>query len=78
MGRVVYAGRWLQLRGRLKRAWARLTGNDGLAAEGNADIVSGALKESYGTAKTRTAREIERGVDALASFAKKTTKSLDR
>jgi uncharacterized protein YjbJ (UPF0337 family) len=78
MGQDIREGRWLQLRGRVKRTWARFTGNDTLAADGNADVVAGALQESYGTAKTRTAREIERGVDALASFAKRTARTLDK
>ena len=77
MGQDIREGRWLQLRGRMKRTWARVTGNDELAAEGNAEVVAGALQESYGTAKNRTAREIERGVDALASLAKKTARTLE-
>ncbi len=77
MSQDIRRGRWLQLRGRAKRAWAWFTGNEAFASEGHADIVAGVLQESYGTAKSRTAREIERGVDAIATIAKRTARTLD-
>jgi uncharacterized protein YjbJ (UPF0337 family) len=74
MSREIRTGRWLQIQGRAKRAWGELVGNDEIAAQGNADVVAGAVEESIGVAK----REISRGADALATFAKEAARSLER
>jgi uncharacterized protein YjbJ (UPF0337 family) len=71
-------GRFLQLRGRIKRAWAELTGDDQALAQGNAQVVAGALQESYGIAKKQAAQEVARGADALASIAKRAAKIIER
>jgi uncharacterized protein YjbJ (UPF0337 family) len=78
MSRDIHSGRWLQIRGRAKRAWGELVGNDNLAAEGNAEVIAGALEESLGVAKREAAREISRTADTLASYAKKAAKAISR
>ncbi len=78
MVRAIHGGRWRQLQGRAKRMWGRLTGNDDLAAQGNAEVVAGAVEESIGVARREAAREIARGADAVARFAKKAARSLGR
>ncbi len=78
MNQDIRDGRWLQLRGKAKRAVGRFLGNESMAAEGNADVVTGALQESIGHARQGAAREVERGVDALAGFAKRAARSIDR
>ena len=78
MNRDIQSGRWLQIRGRAKRAWGQMVGNDDIAAEGNAEVVAGALEESLGVAKQTAAREISRTADTLASYAKKAAKAISR
>jgi uncharacterized protein YjbJ (UPF0337 family) len=78
MNKDIFYGWWLQLRGRAKRAWAWLTGDEEMAAEGNADVVTGALQESYGVAKKQAVREVTRGIDTLAAVAKRTARSITR
>jgi uncharacterized protein YjbJ (UPF0337 family) len=78
MNQDIREGKWMQIRGKAKRAVGRFLGDDTLAAEGNADVVAGALQESIGHARQGAAREVERGVDALAGFAKKAARSLER
>lgn len=78
MSRDVRSGRWLQLRGRVKMAWARLTGHRPLHADGHADVVAGALQESFGLARDQAVRDVTRGIDAVATLAKQVTKSLSR
>ena len=78
MSRDIRSGRWLQIRGRAKRAWGELVGDEGLTAEGNAEIVTGALEESIGVAKRGAAREVARSADALASYAKKAARAIAR
>ena len=78
MNRDIQSGRWLQIRGRARRAWGELVGNDDIAAQGNAEVVAGALEESLGVAKQQAAREISRTADTLASYAKKAAKAISR
>jgi uncharacterized protein YjbJ (UPF0337 family) len=78
MSRDIREGRWLQIRGRVRRAWARLVGSQDLAAEGNAEVVAGALQESYGVAKKQAARELSRGVDAVAGAIKRAAGKIAR
>ena len=78
MNQNIQSGRWLQFRGRAKRAWGQLWGNDNLEAEGNAEVIAGALEESLGVAKREAAREISRTADTLASYAKKAAKAISR
>jgi len=78
MSRNIRSGRWLQIRGRIKRSWGELVGNEAMTAEGNADVVAGAVEESVGVAKREAAREIARGADKLASYAKKAARAIAR
>lgn len=79
----VNQGRWMQLRGRLKAAWGRLTHDEGLRLEGNAEVVLGALEQRLGTERKRvlSALDAERkralsaldaGVNAISKRLKRT------
>jgi hypothetical protein len=59
MSKAIRTGRWLQVQGRVKRAWGVLVDD-----------------EQIGVAKREAAREIARGADALAAFAKRAARSL--
>jgi uncharacterized protein YjbJ (UPF0337 family) len=74
----IHEGRWLQWKGRLKRAWGAFIGDEQVQADGNADVVSGAVQESLGVAKREAAREVARGANALARFAKKAARAIER
>ncbi len=76
MNREIRHGKWLQVTGRMKRAWGRFVGNDTLAAEGEADVVQGALEESLGIAKRRAVDSVTRGVDKLAATTKRIARSI--
>ena len=79
MNKNIRSGRFTQIRGRLKRAWGELVGNDTIAAEGNADVVAGAVEESIGVAKREAARaRSRRGADKVAAVAKKAAKVISR
>jgi uncharacterized protein YjbJ (UPF0337 family) len=78
MSRDIHAGRWLQLKGKAKRAWGQLVGDESAAAEGNAEVIAGTLQESVGVAKREALRGVSEGIDAFAKLAKKTARSLVR
>jgi uncharacterized protein YjbJ (UPF0337 family) len=78
MNQDIRDGRWRQIVGKAKRTWGQLVGNDAMTAEGNADVVAGALQESIGVARRGATSEVSRGVDAVATLAKKAARSLER
>jgi uncharacterized protein YjbJ (UPF0337 family) len=78
MSKEIRRGRWLQLRGRAKALWGKLVGDDAAALDGNADVLSGTLQETYGIAKKETVGQVSRQIDAFARAAKKTVKTLAR
>jgi len=61
----------------MKKWWAKLTRDESLDAAGDADIVAGALQESYGRVKEEGVREVARGIDKVARAAKKTLKDIE-
>ena len=44
-------GKWDQIKGRAKKAWAELTDDDFKKAEGSADKLYGIIKEKFGDTK---------------------------
>lgn len=50
-------GKWKQLRGDIKKTFGKLTDDDLLQAEGNADKMIGALQERYGYSRERAQAE---------------------
>lgn len=63
-------GQWKQLRGNIKTAFGKLTDDDLLQADGNADKMQGALQERYGYTKEQAQTEWDK-------FAKKHTEQTE-
>jgi uncharacterized protein YjbJ (UPF0337 family) len=58
MGDDILAGKFKQLRGRLKEKWGDLTDDELMQSEGNADRLAGLLQEKYGYSKERAKQEL--------------------
>lgn len=54
----ILAGKFRQLRGRLKERWGNLTDDELMQSEGNADRLAGLLQEKYGYTKERAKQEL--------------------
>jgi uncharacterized protein YjbJ (UPF0337 family) len=74
----IQEGRWLQWKGRVRRAWGAFVGDEQAEAEGNVEVVAGAVQESLGVAKREAARGVSRGADKLAQIAKKAARVIER
>ena len=59
MNKDIIAGKWTQMKGKLKEKWGDLTDDDVDVAEGNAQYLAGKLQERYGWAKDRAEQEIK-------------------
>ena len=63
MNNDIVAGKWTQLKGRIREKWGELTDDDFDVAQGSAEYLSGKLQERYGWAKDRAEREIKQFTD---------------
>jgi uncharacterized protein YjbJ (UPF0337 family) len=50
-------GKWNQMKGQIKRQWAKLTDDDLKRIEGNADEAVGVIQERYGRTREEAQRE---------------------
>ncbi|HEX7085845.1 MAG TPA: CsbD family protein [Vicinamibacterales bacterium] len=55
----VLKGKWLQLKGEVRRQWGRLTDDDLDQVQGDAEKMIGKLQERYGYARDEAEREID-------------------
>lgn len=53
-------GQWLELTGKAKQEWGRLTQDDWLQIEGRFDRLAGKIQERYGVAREQAEQQIRR------------------
>ncbi len=61
MNKDELAGKWKQLRGRIKKEWGNLTDDDLDRVAGNYDMLVGKIQASYGKSR----EEIDRRLDQM-------------
>lgn len=57
MNTDIIAGKWKQLKGEVKKKWAKLTDDDIAAIEGDSLKLEGKLQERYGYSKEEAKKE---------------------
>ena len=62
-------GKWRQLRGTIKTAFGKLTDDDLMQADGNADKIMGTMQERYGYTKEQAQSEWNKFAEAQADRA---------
>jgi uncharacterized protein YjbJ (UPF0337 family) len=65
MNQDIIKGRWLELKGRLKEKWGKLTDSDINRREGHREYLIGRLQQRYGIAKEKAevqVKEFERSL----------------
>ena len=60
MNQDILAGKWQQVRGKVKEQWGKLTDDDLTTAEGKFEKLSGLIQERYGFAKEKAEDELKR------------------
>ena len=66
LNRDVIAGRWNEIKGRLKTKWGKLTDDDFKVVEGNFEEIKGKIQRLYGYSKERAETELR---DTLGDFS---------
>jgi uncharacterized protein YjbJ (UPF0337 family) len=63
MNADVLKGKWLQLKGKVRSQWGKLTDDELEQINGNGEQLVGLLQERYGYAKDRAQREVDTFID---------------
>lgn len=66
MNADVLKGKWLQLKGKVRSQWGKLTDDELDQINGNSEQLVGLLQERYGYAKDRAEREVNTFMDREA------------
>lgn len=53
-------GKWKQVKGNVKKNWAKLTDDDLEAIKGNKDILVGKIQERYGITKEEAKKQLDK------------------
>ena len=59
MNQDVLKGKWMQMKGEVRRQWGKLTDDDIDQIQGNAEIMAGKLQERYGWGRDEAQREVD-------------------
>lgn len=59
MNRDRIEGNWMQLKGKLKEQWGKLTDDDLTMIDGQVEQLSGRLQERYGLTREEASRQID-------------------
>jgi len=60
MNKDILAGKWKEMKGRVKEQWGKITDDELDRAEGKADQMVGLLQQRYGYSKERAQEEYDR------------------
>ncbi len=60
MNEDILKGKWLQVRGDVKKTWGKLTDDDLTRIDGHKDKLIGMLQERYGYNRQRASQEYDR------------------
>ena len=59
MNNDVLKGKWMQMKGEVRRQWGKLTDDDVSQIEGSSEKLIGKLQERYGYARDQAEREVD-------------------
>ena len=59
MNEATLKGNWMQLKGRVRKEWGKLTNDDIAAIQGSREVLLGRLQERYGHTREEVEREFE-------------------
>jgi uncharacterized protein YjbJ (UPF0337 family) len=77
MNSDILQGKWKQLTGNIKEAFGKLTDDDLMQAEGNADQMIGKLQERYGYTKAQAQAEWDKFVQKNSTDVEEAKAKLD-
>jgi uncharacterized protein YjbJ (UPF0337 family) len=63
MNRDTLKGQWMQLKGKVRQQWGKLTDDDLEKIQGNAEMLAGKIQEYYGKTREQAEKELDRWIE---------------
>ena len=63
MNRDILKGQWMQLKGKIRQQWGKLTDDDLDKIQGNAEMLIGRIQEQYGKTREQAEKELDRWME---------------
>ena len=60
MNRDTLQGQWMQLKGKVRQQWGKLTDDDLEKIQGNAEMLIGRVQERYGKSREEAEKDLDR------------------
>jgi len=60
MNRDTLQGQWMQLKGKVRQQWGKLTDDDLEKIQGNAEMLIGKVQEHYGKSREEAEKDLDR------------------
>jgi uncharacterized protein YjbJ (UPF0337 family) len=71
MNRDILAGKWKEMKGRVKEQWGKITDDELDRAEGRADQMVGLLQQRYGYTREKAEEEYDRFLQGTESESRR-------
>ena len=71
MNRDILAGKWKEMKGRVKEQWGKITDDELDRAEGKADQMVGLLQQRYGYTREKAEEEYDRFLQGAESESRR-------
>jgi uncharacterized protein YjbJ (UPF0337 family) len=63
MNSDTFKGQWMQLKGKIRQQWGKLTDDEVDQIQGNSEMLIGKIQERYGRSRDEAEREVNRWYD---------------
>ena len=60
MNRDTLQGQWMQVKGKVRQQWGKLTDDDLEKIQGNAEVLIGKVQERYGKSREEAEKDLDR------------------
>ena len=78
MNQDTLKGQWKQLIGKAKTTWGKLTDDELLKIEGNAQRLTGLVQERYGASREEAEKQVKKFFEGVSSAVKGKQQSRDK
>jgi uncharacterized protein YjbJ (UPF0337 family) len=72
MNRDTLKGQWMQVKGKVRQQWGKLTDDDVEKIQGNAEMLIGKVQEHYGKTREEVEKDLDRWFEQQRSGEQKT------
>jgi len=73
MNQDTLKGQWMQLKGKARQQWGKLTDDDLDQIQGNTEMLAGKIQERYGKTREEVGKELDSWVKQNQSGERKTS-----